>query len=344
MEPPSKMLQEALQAPSVVDRLLKENLSEVRSLADFLRRHPPSLILSAARGSSDHAALYGKYLYEGLLEVLWASAAPSIYTLFNARPRVSGGLAIALSQSGQSPDLIEVLQGARQRGALTLALVNQTDSPLARTAEILLPLWAGEEQAVAATKSYLAMLAALAQLAAFWGEDRALQRALEALPEAMERAAQASWPLDEVLVESEHTLVIGRGYGFAVSQELALKLKETSALHAEALSAAELLHGPLALIEAGFPLLLVADEGPGLPSLLELATKLRGQGVHLVLASSSQEALALASLPLPLTSLHPALDPLLLVQAFYPMAVHLARARGKDPDRPRHLSKVTRTF
>jgi glucosamine--fructose-6-phosphate aminotransferase (isomerizing) len=341
----SKMFREAQQAPAVVEQALRENKSEMELLGTFLRRHTPPFVLTVARGSSDHAALYGKYLIESLLGVVCSSAIPSVHTVYGQRLALGRALLIAISQSGQSPDLIEVTRQARRDGALTLALVNQENSPLAQTAEVVLPLWAGPEEAVAATKSYLAALASLAQLVAAWAEDKPLKEALAMLPEALYKAAQADWQAGlGVLLEADNGLVVGRGYAFAIAHELALKLKETSAFHAEAMSGAELLHGPVALVEPDFPLLVLLPKDKPLPGMLSLLQTLRGKGGHLLVASSEAEALELAHTPLPLpTRLHPALDSILLAQAFYPFAAELAVARGRNPDAPRNLSKVTRT-
>jgi glucosamine--fructose-6-phosphate aminotransferase (isomerizing) len=344
----SWMLREAEEAPRAVERLLRENEAEVRSLAAFLRRRPPALALTVARGSSDHAALYAKYLLETRL--LWPtlSVAPSVLTLYGARPRVPlPGLLLAFSQSGESPDVVEVVRAYRGAGVLTVALVNREESPLAKAAEVVLPLHAGEERAVAATKSFLAMLAAtvhlLAHLLAHLLEEPHLKEALPALPEAMHRALGAEGSL-EYLVEAENLFVLGRGLVYPVALEAALKLKEVAGLHAEGLSAAEFLHGPKALLEPGFPLLVLAQRDGALEATLRALESLKATGAHLLVLSREAEALELADTPLRLpVALSPELTPLLLAQAFYPMAEALARARGLDPDRPRHLSKVTRT-
>lgn len=341
----TKMFKEAHQAPEVVERVLRENRSEIELLGTFLRRHTPPFVLTVARGSSDHAALYGKYLIESLLGLVCSSAIPSVHTIYGQRLALSRALVIAISQSGQSPDLIEVTRQARRDGALTLAMVNQENSPLAQTAEVVLPLLAGPEEAVAATKSYLATLASLAQLVAAWAEDQPLKEALAMLPEALYQSAHADWQAGlEPLVEAENGLVVGRGYAFAVANELALKLKETSAFHAEAMSGAELLHGPVALVEPDFPLLVLVPKDKPLPGMVRLLENLRSKGGHLLVASSEALALELAHTPLPLPSkLHPVLDSILLAQAFYPFAAQLSVARGLNPDAPRNLSKVTRT-
>lgn len=341
----TKMHQEALQAPAVVERLLRENAGEAASLAAFLRRNPPPFALTVARGSSDHAALYGKYLIESLLGRVCSSAIPSVTTVYGAHLSLPKALVMAVSQSGESPDLLEVTRQARRDGGLTVAFVNKEASPLAQVAEVVFPLWAGVEEAVAATKSYLATLAALAQLVAYWADDRGLKEALALLPESLYKATEANWGAGlEALVGADSALVVGRGYAFATAQELALKLKETSALHAEAMSGAELLHGPVALVDEGFPLLVLAPRDRPLPGMLGLLENLRTKGGHLLVASSEAGALELAHTPLPLpTRLHPVLDSVLLVQAFYPFAAQLSLARGFNPDAPRHLAKVTRT-
>lgn len=341
----SKMFREAHQAPTVVERLLRENKIEAQQLAGFLRRNAPPFALTVARGSSDHAALYGKYLIESLLGVVCSSAIPSVTTVYGANLGLNKALVLAVSQSGESPDLIEVTHQARRSGALTIAFVNKEQSPLAKSAEVVFPLWAETEEAVAATKSYLATLAALAQLVAYWRDDKGLIDALELLPEALHKAVEADWSAGlDALVEADNGLIVGRGYSFAVANEVALKLKETSAFHAEAMSGAELLHGPVALVDNDFPLLVLAPKDKPLTGLLDLLENLRGKKGHLLVASSEASALELAHTPLPLpTKLHPVLDSILLAQAFYPFAAQLSVARGFNPDAPRNLSKVTRT-
>lgn len=338
------MRQEAEEAPQVVERLLRENEAEVKGLAAFLRRRGPALVLTAARGSSDHAALFAKYLLEARL--LWPtlSLAPSVLTLYRALPRPPfPSLLLAFSQSGESPDVVEAVAAYRRQGVLTLALVNREDSPLARAAEVVLPLHAGEERAVAATKSFLAMLAATVHLLAHLLEESRLRSALPLLPEALHRALEAGGEL-AYLEDAEDLFVLGRGFAYPVALEAALKLKEVASLHAEGFSAAEFLHGPQALLEPGFPVLALAQRDEALEGLLATLEGLRAKGAHLLVLSPEPDALALAHTPLsvPVAS-QPELTPLLLAQAFYPKAEALARARGLDPDRPRHLAKVTRT-
>jgi len=341
----SLMRSEALEAAAVAEKLLAENQPEVRSLARFLRRHPPTLVQTIARGSSDHAALFGKYLYEIRLGWPTASAAPSVVTVYGARPNLKGALVITLSQSGASVDLVESLKAARAAGALTVAMVNVEDSPLARAAEVILPLHAGKEKSVAATKSFLAMLVAQVQLTAAIEEAGDIEEALPLLPEKMAAAAEADWSVGlDLFKAATDSYVIGRGYAFAAGQEVALKLKETSALHAEAFSAAELLHGPVAIVGPGYPILALAPYDRPYPQVVELLQNLKQKGAELAVASSESEALALADAPLSLPDrFHPVLDSVLTVQAFYPFADTLARTRGYNPDKPRNLQKVTQT-
>jgi len=262
-------------------------------------------------------------------------------TLYQSRLDCSGLLALAFSQSGQSPDLVESTRFLVRRGATTAALVNAPDSPLARAAEWVIPLEAGEERGVAATKSFIAQLAASARLVAEWQEASDLRSGLAALPGALDQALQCDWSAGvEALRRAERMFVIGRGTGLPIALEAALKLKETCALQAEAFSGAELMHGPLALVEPGFPLLIFAPRGPAQASLVALASDLRSRGARVLLCAP--KGTPGCDLPLAAAGCDD-LDPVCAIQSFYPMAEALARARGLDPDRPRHLAKVTRT-
>ncbi len=336
-----RMLAEALEGPAVVERLLRENAPEARDLGRFLARKPPAFALTGARGSSDHAATYAQYLLGLAVGVYAGSLPPSLFSLYRATLSLSGALALFFSQSGKSPDLAAAARRARTRGALTVAFTNDPASPLAGEAEVVLPLHAGTERAVAATKTFLAELAAFLQLVAHWRQDRALLEAIERLPEFLDAAARAEWPrFLEVLAGAEHAFVLSRGPAYAVAQEAALKLKEAAGLFAEAFSAAEFLHGPVALLEPGFPVLVLAPEDVALEGVRSVAEDLVQKGAALLWAGAEPgpgEPLAVPAAP------HPYAAPLVLAQAFYPSAARLALARGNDPDRPRNLKKVTRT-
>lgn len=343
--PGSLMLAEALGAPDRIAAQLAANAPRMAALGAALLAAPPHFAVTVARGSSNAAAGYARALFETALGLVTSAAMPSAVTHYGASLRLKGALVMAVSQSGQSPDLVAVMEHARAAGAVTLALVNEEDSPLGRCAAHRLPLCAGPERSVAATKSFLCSLSAAAALVAAWRPDATLAAALESLPRRLRLAAAGDWSAARpVLRAARSLLVVGRGYGFPVAQEMATKLKETCLIHAEALSAAELLHGPVALVRDGFPVLLLALPDRTLDGVLDVARRLRAQGAHLLVASPVAEALALADTPLPLPEpLHPMLDPLAAAQAFYPLACAASLDRGLDPDHPPALSKVTRT-
>lgn len=337
----SLMLDEALSTADFVARQLAQDGPRYAELGHRLRCTPLTAALTVARGSSDHAASYCAYLVMARLGRIVASLPMSLVTLYKSPLVTRDTLTIAISQSGQSPDVVEPIRYFRAGGATTVALVNDTASPLAAAAESVMPLHAGQEKSVAATKSFIASLVAGARLVAHWQDEPELLAALEALPEALRSAAGIDWSAAlEVLAPARNIMVVGRGISFPVALEAALKLKETSAMQAEAFSGAEIKHGPMALIEGGYPLLVFATRGPAQASLLQLAAEMRQRGARLLLAAPADVAGRDLTLP---TAATPDLDPIVAIQAFYVMAAQLARARGLDPDRPRHLSKVTRT-
>ena len=335
------MYGEAAEAPAVVRAQLAANAERVARLAAQLRRAPPRAVVTCARGSSDHAATFARYLIETRLGLLTASAAPSVSSVYEVAPDLVGAVMIAISQSGASPDLLAAVSRARTNGARIIALVNAESSPLAQLADELIPLRAGAELSVAATKSYIASLAAIVQLVASWAGDAALAAALTEAPAQLERAFELDWSAAVTrLVEVNNLYVIGRGPGLGVAQEAALKLKETCGLHAEALSAAELRHGPMALVRANFPLLMFTQDDETRAGVVQLAGELASRGAAVLLAGAALPQTTV----LPAIAAHPVIEPLLFVQSFYRMANSLALARGRDPDRPPHLSKVTETL
>ena len=337
----SRMLAEAREAPEAVARQLAADRDRWRAFGERLRQQPPASLLTIARGSSDHAAHYAAYLVMARLGRLVASMPMSLVTLYQSRIRCDGLASLAFSQSGQSPDLVRPTRYFRDCGALTCAFVNDPASPLAQAAEWLFPLRAGEERSVAATKSFIAQLVAGARLVASWQDDAALAAALEDLPRAMQHAVHTDWsPAVQTLVQADRLFVVGRGLGLPIAMEAALKFKETCGIQAEAFSGAEIQHGPMALIEEGYPLLVFAPRGPAQQGLLELAAAMRARGARVLLAAPP--GVPDAVLPLVEAPMEE-LDPVCAIQSFYPMVEALARARGNDPDSPRHLKKVTRT-
>jgi len=337
----SLMLEEALGAaqavatqPARIERVLRE-------LARELIAQPPKLALTVARGSSDHAANFFAYLVMRRLGLPVVSLPMSLVTLHKAPLAVSGQLAVALSQSGRSYDLVDTMAALRAADAKTVGLINQTDSPLSKHCEWVVPLCAGLEESVAATKSYIAALSAIARLVAHWGSDVDLLEALARLPDRLEKAAHVPVSIAvDTLLWSDSAMVVGRGLGFAVALEAALKLKETCAIQAEAFSGAEIRHGPLALVEHGYPLIIFALRGAEQSGLVELARDLRGRGARVILAAPS--GVTDRDLTLEVGD-DPTLDPILAIQTFYVLAARLAKARGLNPDRPAHLTKVTLT-
>jgi glucosamine--fructose-6-phosphate aminotransferase (isomerizing) len=335
------MLVEARAAGDAVAKQLATHEDTYARLGAALATAVPSSVVTIARGSSDHAASYLSYLVMSRLGRLVTSLPMSLVTLYKSPLVTKGVFAVAVSQSGQSPDVIEPIKYFREGGALTAALVNVADSPLGHTAEWVLPLEAGVEASVAATKSYIASLAAGARLVAHWQQDKNFIRAIAALPEQLDEAREAGWEKAvDALVKHNRIMVIGRGIGHPVALEAALKFKETSAIQAEAFSGAEVKHGPMALVEEGYPMLVFATRGPTLDGLVQLANDMRGRGASVLLAAPTSVAGRDLTIP---DAAHPDLDPILAIQAFYVLAAKLAVARGFDPDRPRHLSKVTKT-
>ena len=337
----SLALREVHAAPEAVRNMLAINAEALPALAQRLRALRPRTVVTIARGSSDHAALFFKYLCEISLGIPVASLGPSLATLYHAPLRMEGLASLAISQSGASPDLIALQAAVRAAGGMTIAAVNAQGSPLSAASEVSLELGAGPELSVAATKSFIASVALGAALVAHWAEDAELLAALESLPERIAAAIACDWNAAvESLADVSSLYVVGRGPGLAMAGEAALKLKEMSGLHAEAYSAAELMHGPVALVGPDFPVLVLAgglnDRTPA-----ALAARLAADGVPVFLAGG--EAEGAVSLPVAASD-HPFTDHIVRIASFYVFAAALARRRGFDPDKPPKLKKVTRTF
>jgi glucosamine--fructose-6-phosphate aminotransferase (isomerizing) len=334
----TKMFAEAHEASDAVARQLAVNEPIVRDLAQRLRRNPPRFIVTTARGSSDHAATFAKYVFETQVGLFTASASPSVISVYAAKQKLDGALYIAISQSGKSPDLVQHAQSAKEAGAHVVALVNVEDSPLAKLAHDVVPLRAGPELSVAATKSYICSLSAILHIAATWRDDADLRGALAAVPDALRTGWNLDWsPLVDGLVDVRNMFLIGRGFGFGAALEAALKFKETCSLHAEAFSAAEVRHGPMAIVGRDFPVLVFAQRDDTWDGTLALAREFRGRGARVWVAAPGE-----GDLPVP-ASTHPACTPLLTIQNFYRAANALSVLRGFNPDVPPHLRKVTET-
>jgi glutamine---fructose-6-phosphate transaminase (isomerizing) len=340
-ERPTLMLREAAEAGEAVRRFLDRNAVAIDDLGKTLRTLGPAVVVTCARGSSDNAATYGKYLIETRLGIPVSSFAPSVASVYGASADENRALCIAISQSCRSPDLLAAVRQQKAAGALIVALVNDEESALAELADTLLPLSAGPERSVAATKSCIVSLAGLAAIVAAWAQDDPLAQALAALPARLDQAFGLDWhaALDE-LADARNLFVIGRGLGFGIAQEAALKLKETCALHAEAFSAAEVRHGPMTIIGPGFPLLAFAASDAAGDSVRSAAADFTSRGATVYLADASAQSPA----GLPALPGHAAIEPILMLESFYRFVESLSRRRGLDPDAPPHLAKVTRTL
>jgi glutamine---fructose-6-phosphate transaminase (isomerizing) len=338
----TQMFAEAAEASLAVARQRTENAALISALATQLRTLNPQLIFTCARGSSDHAATFAKYLFETRLKIPTLSQAPSISSIYGGPLlHMQGQVFILISQSGKSPDLLLSADAARKAGALVIAFLNDTASPLAKLADVVVPLHAGPEKSVAATKSYIATLAALAHLAGEWSEDAELQDNVQALPAILDTAWTNDWSAGvDLFANAQSMFVLGRGLTLGIAQEAALKFKETTGIHAEAFSIAEVAHGPMALVKSGFPLLVfppLDKAATGLAAIIEHFTE---RGAHIAVAGGDY----INSITLPLQSgLHSVTAPIAMVQSFYALVNALSVQRGYDPDHPPLLNKVTET-
>lgn len=327
------MAQEAKETPSVTADQIANNQTLVEILVNQLEHKQPSLVYMIGRGSSSHAGVFAKYLFEVELGIPVAFSAPSVGSVFNRPLSLDNALAIVISQSGRSSDIVQQMHMAKDAGALCVAIVNDAASPVADLADVVLPLHAGSEKAVAATKSYMASLSALLHVAAVWKNDTALLKGLQQLPEQLTQAQSLPALLTPEHVENiSHCVVLGRGFGYAIAREVALKCKEICGLHAESFSSAEFLHGPVALVEKQLLLLNIdiADETQSAHQ--EQIQELLARGAKLVDFSLAE------------TGIHPRLLPLIMMQRIYLDLEHLSVSLGFDPDNPVGLKKVTLTL
>ncbi len=335
---PSHMLAEALEAPDRVAELVRSR-DPYRDLGRRLRELDPVVVGTVARGSSDHAANYAAYLIPQCTGRVVASVPPSVVTVLNARLALRGQFVLALSQSGGSPDLLSALTRCRDGAALTAALVNAPDSPLARAADVALPQRAGPEKSITATKSVLCTLAGIARLTAEWAEDGKLLAGLDALPDALRDAAGRGTKIDDGIVKDvSHAFVISRALGYGAATELALKFKETCGVHAEAFSTAEVRHGPREIVNKDYLVIALALPGSGDADVLSSAAELRTQGARVLTVGGPGTDFCLPELP------DARLAPLAALQLLYPWIARSATALGRNPDKPKTLAdKVIKT-
>jgi glutamine---fructose-6-phosphate transaminase (isomerizing) len=338
--------QEIHSQPEVIARLLDLEVARARQIVAQLPRFDYALI--AARGTSDHAAAYAKYAWAALAGFPVALATPSLHTLYATPPRMSGALVVGISQSGQSPDIVSVLEEGKRQGRPTLAITNDGRSPLAAAADHVIEIHAGPERSVAATKTYTAQLTVMAMLAAAWSAQPERLAELRRLPDALAATlmhAPAVATRAERYRYMEQVVVVGRGYNFATAFELALKLKELTYVMANAYSSADFRHGPIATISEGLPVILLMPGGAAFADMLDLAQDLRARGAELLIVTDQPSAHELATMLLPIGgSLPEWLSPITTIVPGQTLALQVAQVKGFDPDRPRGLQKVTRTL
>jgi glucosamine--fructose-6-phosphate aminotransferase (isomerizing) len=339
------MRSELGESPAVVERLLGGAARRIDEVADAVRARDLDLAVIAARGTSDHAALYGQYVLGARNGILVALATPSLVSIYGAPPRMGDALVVGISQSGRSPDVVGVVEVSRRQGAVTVAITNDPASELAAAAEHVVDLTAGEELAVAATKTYVAEIAALAMLSAALTGTRAARDELDGVPAAM-RSALAQEPAIEALAAAwpggDRCVVLARGFNYATAREWGLKLKEVAYVLADPYSGADFQHGPIAMVSPGFPVLAIAVSGPALAGMVELLRRLRESGARLLVLSDVTDFAGLADV-VRVPAVPEWLSPLVAILPAQLFAYHLALARGLEIAHPRNLSKVTLT-
>ncbi|WP_295801139.1 glucosamine-6-phosphate deaminase NagB-II [uncultured Microbulbifer sp.] len=326
------MESEAREAPERIAEQLQSNAGIMAELGERLRNKPPRFVMIVGRGSSDHAGVFAKYLIEIETGTPTFAAAPSVSSVYGKKLKLEDALVIVISQSGRSPDILAQAQMAKDAGAYTVALVNDESAPIKDIVDLLVPLKAGPELAVAATKSYLATLAAVLQLVANWTESPELKGAVENLPQTLSEAIDSEIQLrPEDLAAVKNLVVLGRGPGYGITRELALKLKEVCNIHAESFSSAEFLHGPVTLVEQKLTVVNVPIEDESYQAHSEQIADIIRRGGTLI------------NLHVPSKGVHPRVAPLALLQRFYIDVAHVAVSRGINPDAPAGLNKVTQT-
>jgi glucosamine--fructose-6-phosphate aminotransferase (isomerizing) len=334
------MRREIEEIPAAVDRLLVDGASTISKSAGEIKALDPRFMISVARGSSDHAATFLKYASELLLGLPMASVGPSIASVYGAKLKVDGAVCISVSQSGKSTDIVEMTRSATVAGAYSVAITNTTDSPLASVSSSTLNMHAGSELSVAATKTFVNSLVSGLWLLAEVKGDQELLNAIKALPAALELATRNDWSAAANAIKGKSMFALGRGPSWAISNEAALKFKETCQLHAESYSSAEVMHGPVSIVDEGFPVLGFAAADASELALAEIADLIAAKGANVFVTTDKVKTAN--TLPHTRTG-HWLTDPIASIVSFYAMVEQVAVSRGINPDAPRHLKKVTET-
>ncbi len=343
----SHLFQEIHEQPDVLSRLVARETPKIQQLAAAIKQRNVAYVIIAARGTSDNAGRYAQYLLGAVNGLMVALATPSLFTIYEQPPRFGNALVLGISQSGQSPDIVAVLAEARRQGTLTAAITNDPDSQLGRTADFVIDQQAGQERSIAATKTYTSQLAAIALLSASLADANEMKSALAQIPDTVATTLAMEAEIGQIAQRYRYMrdcVVIGRGYNYATAFELALKLKELTYTIAEPYSSADFLHGPLALIEHGFPAIVIAPSGVMLPEIQKFIHTLKEREAEVIAVSDEPETLTLARVPLALPRRVPEwLSPITAIIPGQLLAMHLAYVRDYDPDHPRGLRKVTQT-
>jgi len=339
---------EIFEQADAVERLLATQMKVVQEIADQILEHDPEYVFLAARGTSDNAGRYASYLWGSLNGLPVALATPSLFTYYRTPPRISGSLVLGISQSGKSPDIVSVLEEGRKQGCKTMAITNMPESALAQMADYVIDIQAGVEKAVAATKTYTTELMAIAMLSVAMRKNAEAYRMLLQVPgwiRAVLSLDQEIACMAERYRYMSQCVVIGRGYNYATAFEWSLKLKELTYVVAEPYSSADFRHGPIAMVDRGFPVMVVAPQGRVFDDILALMEELRQiQHAEMLVISDREEALSLAQSPLPMpTGIPEWLTPLVAIVPAQLFAYHLTRAKGFDTEQPRTIHKVTET-
>jgi glucosamine--fructose-6-phosphate aminotransferase (isomerizing) len=339
---------EIFQQPEVIKNLVSTKSSQISTLAETLRKIPPQFILLAARGTSDNAAIYAKYLLSGINNIPVGLAMPSLFTLYRSMPVLDDGLVIGISQSGQTPDVRAVLEEAQRQGVPTISITNAEDAPIASIADFNIILDAEEEKSVAASKTYTAQLTIVAMLSAYLSGDEQLIADLDILHDYVNEALSQK-PVMETIAErfskKNHIAIVGRGYNHCTTHEIALKIKELSYMVAQPYSAADFRHGPIAMLEKDFPVLAIAVKGKALSDMEDMIEAIRWTDADLVVMSNAQWLHKHTDNPILLPDELPEwLSPIVGTVPGQLLALHLSIAKGIDPDKPRGLQKVTLTY
>ncbi len=343
------LISEIYEQPARLEKLIEDQYPTIKALALAIKKREISMILLAARGTSANACRYANYLFGNRNQLPVALAAPSLYTSYQTPPIIKNTLVIGISQSGQSPDIVSVLNDARKQNCLSLAITNNPDSPLANAADFVMNLQTGPERAVAATKTYTAELMVLALLSTALNDDLQGRSELALVPQSVEQVLK----LDDYIANADkryrymqQCVVLGRGYNYCTAHEWALKMKELTYVSAEAYSSADFMHGPIAIIHGGFPVMAVVPQGKTYPSMFETISKLKNQlKAEMIIISNVKEALNLAEIPIEIPAQIPEwLSPIPAIIAGQLFSYHLTQIKGNDPENPRTIMKVTETY